>query len=518
MTGFLTDEEIARLTPSEMTEHRTPIPTQVVSSDEYYPAPQNEKQREVELRLLDMADDLGQKQGLDRRGFFRTAAGMAAAFVAMNEVYGSIFDATPAEAATPALAQERADALKDQLIMDMHTHFLRDDTRITTFLETRKAISQAGWNPELAGKEQTLEDLKFANYIKEIFLDSDTKIALISSAPSDIERDWFLTNEQMAAARDKVNNKAAAGVGAEVGTKRLLAHAVFTPGQPGWLEKIDAALALKPDSMKGYTIGDNTHKQTSHYPWRIDDEKVTYKGYEKFVQAGIKNVCIHKGLFPPSVEKSVPNLRGYVDVSDVGQAAKDWPQLNFVIYHSGYRYVGDTDVNREPALALAEFERTERIAWASDLADIPEQYGVDNVYGDLGQVIAMTLVSQPRLCAAVMGILLKGLGIDRVCWGTDALWTGSPQWQIEGLRRLEIPDDMQKRYGFKPLGTATGSVKTAIFSGNNARLYNIDPKKAEVDLKGDRFAQIKAEYEEQGPERSNLRYGYVNNSIRGSCP
>jgi hypothetical protein len=185
--------------PSEMTEHRTPIPTQVVSSDEYYPAPKNAKQREVESRLLALADELGGKQGLDRRRFFQTAAGMAASFVAMNEVYGTIFDATLAEAATPAVAQERADALKDQLILDMHTHFLRDDTRITTFLDMRKAVGQSGWNKELAGKEQTLDDLKFANYIKEIFLDSDTKIALISSAPSDIASDRFLTIEQMAA-------------------------------------------------------------------------------------------------------------------------------------------------------------------------------------------------------------------------------------------------------------------------------------------------------------------------------
>jgi len=108
MTGFLTEEEIARLTPSELVQHRTPIPTQVVASDEYYPAPQNQQQREVESRLLAMADELGRKHGMDRRGFFQTAAGMAASFVAMNEVYGAIFDATPAEAATPAMAQERA--------------------------------------------------------------------------------------------------------------------------------------------------------------------------------------------------------------------------------------------------------------------------------------------------------------------------------------------------------------------------------------------------------------------------
>jgi uncharacterized protein len=508
MTGFLNHDELAKLTPSELLAHPTPIPTQVVSSDEYYPAPQNQKQREVEERLLSIADAISANQGMDRRRFFQTAAGMAASFVAMNEVYGALFDASPAEAATPELAQQRADSLKDQLVFDMHTHFLRDDTRITTFLDMRKAVGQAGWNKELADKEQTLDDLKFANYIKEIFLDSDTKIALISSAPSDIENDWFLTNEQMAAARAKINDKAA-GVGANVGTKRLLAHAIFTPGQPGWLENLDAALALKPDSMKGYTIGDNTHKETSRCPWRMDDEKETYQAYEKFVQAGIKNVCVHKGLFPPSVEKQVPNLRGYVDVSDVGQAAKDWPQLNFIIYHSGYRYVGNLSV--DPALALAEFERTGRIAWISDLADIPDRYGVTNVYGDLGQVIAMTLVGQPHLCAATMGILLKGLGPERVCWGTDALWTGSPQWQIEGLRRLEIPEDMQKKHGFKPLGAATSPVKTAIFSGNNARLYNIDTKKAGLDLKKDHFADIKSRYEEAGSERSNLRYGYVNN-------
>jgi len=38
-----------------------------------------------------MADALGGKQGLDRRRFFQSAAGMAASFVAMNEVYGPLW-------------------------------------------------------------------------------------------------------------------------------------------------------------------------------------------------------------------------------------------------------------------------------------------------------------------------------------------------------------------------------------------------------------------------------------------
>ncbi len=183
MSSQLTDKELAELMPSELLQYETPIPTQIVSSDEFYPDPQNKRQREVEARLLAMADDLGKKQGLDRRKFFQSAAGMAASFVAMNEVYGSLFDVTKAEAATPAMAEERASALKDQFIVDCHTHFLRDDTRIMTFLNMRIAVGKAGWNKSLADNEQTIDDLKYNNYVKEIFLDSDTKIALISRRP-----------------------------------------------------------------------------------------------------------------------------------------------------------------------------------------------------------------------------------------------------------------------------------------------------------------------------------------------
>src|SRR3977135_2211199 len=229
MSSQLTEEDLAVLMPSELVQHKTPIPTQMVSSDEFYPDPQNERQREVEARLLALADDLGGKQGMDRRRFFQSAAGMAASFVAMNEVYGPLFEVSKAEAATPAMAQERAAALKDQFIMDMHTHFLRDDTRNMNFVNMRTAVGKAGWNKTLVEKEQTIEDLKYANYIKEMFLDSDTKIALISSAPSDIEHDWFLTNEQMAAARDKVNK--------EAGSRRLFSHIIFTPGHPAWRPK-----------------------------------------------------------------------------------------------------------------------------------------------------------------------------------------------------------------------------------------------------------------------------------------
>ena len=489
--GLLSDDELTGLHPAELAAYPSPIPMQIVASDEYYPPRQNHAQRDVEARLADLSNRLARNQGLTRRRFFSTAAGMAAAFVAMNEVYGPMFDATLAEAATPEMAQARADGLRDQFIMDVHTHFLRDDTRIMNFIAMRQSVGDNGWNPQLSGKKQTLEDLKFDNYYKEIFLDSDTKVALISGAPSDVEQDWFLSNEMMADARAKVNKAA--------GSRRMMSHVIFTPGQPGWLEALDRGLTLKPDSVKGYTIGDNTHKDTSRYPWRLDDEKGTYPAFERFVKAGIKNVCIHKGLFPPSIEAQFPRLRPFVDVSDVGKAAKDWPQLNFIIYHGGYRHVGG-----DPIFAWEQFEKTGRSEWVTDLAEIPEKYGVTNVYGDIGQLFAFSTIAQPKLAAALMGTLIKGLGADHVVWGTDALWTGSPQWQIESLRRLEIPEDMQKRFGFAPLGAADGPVKTAIFGGNSKRLYGFVE-----GATADRFDRLKADYLAAGATRTNLRYGYV---------
>jgi len=310
-----------------------------------------------------------------------------------------------------------------------------------------------------------------------------------------VPEDWFIPQEQVFATRERVNR--------EAGSRRMLAHFTITPSWPGWLDQVDEAIErFKPDSWKGYTVGDNTHKELAKHPYRLDDEKLMYPFYEKAVKSGIRNVCIHKGLFAPATEERFPHLRPYADVGDVGRAAKDWPDLNFLIYHSAYRWVGGN-----PADGMAEFDRTGRSSWTSDLAEIPEKYGLTNVYGDLGQLFAWNAVAEPRLAAALMGMLVKGLGVERILWGSDALWTGAPQWQIEGLRRLEIPDDMQRKYGFAPLGPADGPVKTAIFSGNSSRLYGLQ-KQAELGGR-DRFAALKTDYVANGPARSNLRYGYV---------
>jgi hypothetical protein len=229
-----------------------------------------------------------------------------------------------------------------------------------------------------------------------------------------------------------------------------------------------------------------------------------YPFYEKAVKAGINNLCIHKGLLPKDYETSILGAWRYATVDDVGKAAKDWPQMNFIIYHAALRaFIENTDDD------LAEFDRTGYVRWTSDLAAIPDKFGVTNVYAELGTCLAVSVVTNPRFCAAFMGTLIKGLGYDHVLWGTDSVFYGSPQWQIEAFRRLEIPDDMQKKHGFAPLGAADGPVKSAILGFNGARHYHLDLRAAMNDMPFDGIAKQKAAYLQNGGNPSNAAYGYV---------
>ncbi len=165
--SMLSPEELAQLSSAESL-FPSPIPVQSISSDEFMPGPQTEKQREFEARVKEVGTQMAKRLGMSRRRFFQSAAGMAAAFLALNDTYGPLYGVSRAEAAEPERADDRAKKLSGQFIMDMHTHFLRPGTRIQTFVNQRRAVGKAGWNPELAGKEQTIDDLMFANYLKEI--------------------------------------------------------------------------------------------------------------------------------------------------------------------------------------------------------------------------------------------------------------------------------------------------------------------------------------------------------------
>src|SRR5206468_8354366 len=167
MPHYLSDDELKRTTPAEIGSFRSPVPTQIVSNGEFNPLPQTRPQQEVEARIKDMADRLAPAHGMNRRRFLASSAGMAAAFLAMNEVFGPLFDVTLAEAQAPGMAARRDSGLAGQLIIDDQTHFVRDDFKQDGLLGLAQYARQH-WNPDLVG-DKTLARYKFDNYLKEIF-------------------------------------------------------------------------------------------------------------------------------------------------------------------------------------------------------------------------------------------------------------------------------------------------------------------------------------------------------------
>ena len=494
----MSDEEMRLVAPAETDAFHSPVPTQVVSNGEYNPLPQTEQQRQVEGLIKEMADKQAKRHGMDRRQFLATSAGMATAFLAMNKVFGPVFDVTEAEAGDMEMSNYRAAQLSSQFIFDDQTHFIRDDFKQEGLLGLTKWAVGAKVNPRINDAPMTLARYKMDNYLKEIFLDSDTKVSLLSGAPFDDPSWWLLSNDAIQNACRAVNKLA--------GNTRMLGHTVITPKYPDWMAEVDQGIEqLKPCSWKSYTIGDPFGP--SKYAWRLDDEKLMYPFYEKAIKAGINTICIHKGLMPRDYEKAFAGTWESATVNDLGKAAKDNPGMNFVIYHSALRpWLAD-----QPDKDLQSFLDTGYVQWATDLARIPEKFGVNNVYAEIGSTFASTAVTNPRFCGAFIGQLVNLMGPERVVWGSDSVWYGSPQWQIEAMRRLEIPEDIMKKFGWKiKLGGPNSEVKQKIFGLNSAQLYNLDLKLAQGPAFGaDKLAAIKEEYLRQGGERSNMAYGYV---------
>jgi predicted TIM-barrel fold metal-dependent hydrolase len=502
----MTEREFDECLHADEAAFRSPIPTQIVSNGEYNPMPQTEKQKQVEFLIKEIADKEAKRHNTTRRKFLASSSGMAAAFMAMNTVHGDIFDVNAAEVSNPNAAGDRKAKYKGQFIFDDQTHFIRDDFKEEGLLGLTKWAEGAKVNPNIGSVPTNLSRYKMDNYLKEIFLDSDTTIALLSGAPFDDPNWWLLSNDAIQNACRAVNKMA--------GSVRMLGHSIITPKYPNWMDEVDRAIAeLKPVSWKSYTIGDPFGP--SKYAWRLDDEKLMYPFYEKALKSGINTICIHKGLMPRDYEKAFAGTWENATVADVGKAAKDWPKMNFVIYHAALRpWLAD-----KPDMEMAQFEKDGYIQWATDLARIPQKYGVNNVYAEIGSSFASTAVTDPRFCAAFIGQLVNLMGPERVVWGTDSVWYGSPQWQIEAMRRLEIPDDMMKKQGWKiKLGDGRGSVKNKIFGENSAKLYRLNAQKIAADAKAfdhDMIAQMKAEYLAMGGERSNAAYGYIAKEGRG---
>lgn len=460
-----------------------PIPTQVVSNEEFLPIPQTLRQKKVEHRLTALADETSKRLGVSRREFLMTSGGMAAAFLVMNSVFGKFFEVDASELIESACSDEKFP--KKEFIFDVHTHHVAAAKRIPPLIGYRRFAEQ--WNADLKGREHKMEDLYLANYIKEIFFDSDTSMAVITGLPAPTEEMNVLPPIEMVETRAEINGLARSG--------RMLAHGLIRPSDG----KKDLELmqyqkeVLKVDAWKGYP---GQTYSPSDKGWWIDDEKVAYPAYEYSRKVGIKNICVHKGLLLPGwdVERSNPR--------DIPKAATDFPDLNFLVYHSAFQGLREA----EPS-ARDNFKTNAYVPWISDLCEARRKNPkMTNVYMDLGTTFGMMVITHPLLCAHALGMMIQAFGEDHVLWGMDSIWWGSPQWQIEAFRRFQIPADLQKRFGYKPL---TKKVKEKIFGLNGAKVYGVDVKAKRNSFPDDYVTKLKKKYRAESYQPSNTQYGWI---------
>ena len=466
--------------------HAFPLPTRVISNEEFYPLAQTEEQQKVESCLLELSDRSAKRLGINRRQFLSGAGGMAAAFVALNSVFGKFFDVEAHELLEPAAYTEKWP--KNQFIFDIQTHHVAAGRKAMPILGFRRMGEKL--NPALVGRDHQMEDLYLANYIKEVFLDSDTLVAVITGYPAVSDATNILPPAEMIGTRTEINGLAK--------SRRLISHGLFAPdlGRQDLESMQRQAEVLKVEAWKGYP---GQPLGPGREGWWMDDEEVAYPAYEYARKSGIKTVCVHKGLPLPGFNIDHCSPR------DVPKAAADFPDLTFIIYHAGFRSLTDS------LLAAKDgFRSSSYVPWVSDLCEARKKNPkMTNVYMELGSTFGQLVITEPLLCAHVLGMMLQTFGEDHVLWGTDSIWWGSPQWQIEAFRRFQMPDELMTRFGYKPL---TNEVKQSIFGLNAASLYGVDVNAKLNSIPEDAISKLKEKYRASGILPSNTQYGWVSST------
>lgn len=232
----------------------------------------------------------------------------------------------------------------------------------------------------------------------------------------------------------------------------------------------------------------------------------------------------HKGLAPgpPDPERGHPR--------DLPKAAKDWPNLNFITYHACIQPAFFMYDAFEEVKSGKLREGVPDISWTTEYATVVAPY--KNCYAEIGTTWASSIVTFPTLAAHIMGQLMKFMGPDRIVFGSDSVWYGSPQWQIDALWRFQIPEELQKKYGYPAL---TEDDKRRILGLNSAKLYGIhevsaqdlskykpvpadfeqrmtDEIKTLMEVPGyqaDNMSKFKEQYAAIGPGPDHTRYGWI---------
>lgn len=453
---------------------RLPIKLDTTSNGEFAPVPLAPEHHHARQLARQRATAQAKHLGLSRRRFLVSTCGAASGLLAMNTAYaaagrrGGYFDLSPEAALEPALAEAQIGG--QEFIFDVQGHFVNPTgawlktlpPEATPLRWSPKTQCEAGQGP---GARDYLQCLGPEAFVKDIFMDSDTSLMVLSFVPSTREGEP-LTIEEAAAT--------AAIVRELQGTRRLLLHGRVNPNQKG--DVADMARLAKDFGIQAW----KTYTQ-----WGPDgqgfflDDDVGLAFIEEARRLKVNNIAIHKGLpfGPRSYEHST--------CVDVGRTAKRYPDVNFLIYHSGFvqdKTEGPYDPQRKGGIdALITSVREAGLGHGS------------NVYAELGSTWRF-LMRDPDAAAHALGKLLLHLGPDNILWGTDSIWYGSPQDQIQAFRSFQISEAFRERYGYPEI---TPEIRAKVFGLNALRVYQLDAEALRHHVGADALARQRQDYRVQ---------------------
>jgi hypothetical protein len=492
------------------------VPAPLSNGEALPPAP-SARDRDLARAALARADEAARRVRMDRRRFLHSAAGMAAILATINacDAGGGQRDVASGPGATTGpgpstsgttrrgstttaaavstssggtspsstgpggvfavpepedvAACEAALRFGGELIIDVHTHhvvpdgpWVRNDPRQAGEL---RALAPAGCT-----EAEPLECLNRLSYLEGMFLASDTTIAMLSNVPASSPDDDPLPFDQAVRTRELYEALVAGGA-----PRVLLQHIVapnFGPLGPRLDEMAANAAAVPVSSFKVYTgYGPDGRG------WALDDPAIGLPFLEQVRRLGVRVVSAHKGLPLYGFDASSNGPR------DIGAVAAAHPDLAFVVYHAAWQ----RDVAEGP------YDPDRARLGVSSLVKSLQDHGIGpnaNVYAELGTTWR-ELIRRPTEAAHVLGKLLVHVGADNVLWGTDAVWTGSPQPQIMAFRAFQITAELQDRHGYPAL---TDDLKRKILGENAARLYRLRGDDLRCALDADALARARAEH------------------------
>jgi predicted TIM-barrel fold metal-dependent hydrolase len=435
---------------------RLPIKLDSTSNGEFEPIPLSPTNRLAKRLAHERASENAKRRGVSRRAFLVSLCGTASTLLAVNAANaaagktGGWFDLAAAAGVDPA--QAASQLAGREFVFDVQGHF----------------IGKAALSPgDVRGPQ---------HFIKDVFLDSDTDMMVLSFVPSRRDSEP-LTIEEADGVRQIID-------GME-GTHRLLLHGRVNPNQPGDLEGMDELAARwGVVAWKTYTQWGPDGKG-----FFLSDDDTGIPFIEKARQLGIKVICIHKGI--PFGRQSYEHSL----CDDIGVVAKRYPDVAFIVYHSGW-VPGQAERAYAPE---ARRDGVDSLVRSLIKHEVPPN---SNVYAELGSTWRGWM-QDPDSAAHGLGKLFTYIGEDNVLWGTDSIWYGSPQDQIQAFRTFQISQAFQEQYGYPEI---TPELRAKVFGLNATRPYQISVTEVLRRASHDTIAHRRLAYRED-PEPHFLTFG-----------